>query len=218
MYVYGVVMQAIEAATIDRYKTLTAREVHSVGKRRDHSPAARGRFDEDLVHRNILRELGDDAQPMHIVHADILPLYILAVDQESADLIAEGIPDGEYVTGGKPGTIEGAGEVHHAGCGFRYHGMKQLVILIVGVEECMGSVDPDTEMVLRYPIFSVPGEPAAVDPMPGIGMDPDIDGGIGGTEHREFGHGRAGEVFGEVRQAETITMFYHDRGHLPMKD
>jgi hypothetical protein len=96
--------------------------------------------------------------------------------------------------------------------------MKQLVIFVIGVIESMGSVDPDTEMVLRYPIFSVPGEPAAVDAMPGIGMDPDVDGGVRSVGHREFGHGGADEIFGEVRQGETITMIYHYRGHLPMKD
>jgi hypothetical protein len=124
MYIYGIVMHTIEAAAIDRYKTFTAGEVHAVRKRRDH-PAAAGRgFDEDFVHRNILRELGDDAQAMHIVHADILPLYILTVDQEGADLIADGIPDGEDITYGKAGMIEVTGEVQHAGRGFGCHRMK----------------------------------------------------------------------------------------------
>jgi hypothetical protein len=82
----------------------------------------------------------------------------------------------------------------------------------------MGCVDPDTEMVLRHPIFSIPGEPAAVDPMPGIGMDPDVDGGVGSAGHREFGHGGAGEIFGEVGYDEVVAMIDHDGGHFTMKN
>jgi hypothetical protein len=82
----------------------------------------------------------------------------------------------------------------------------------------MGGIDPDTEMVLCYPAFSIPGEPATVEAMPGIGMDPDIDRGVRGFCYREFGHGGAGKIFGEVCQGETITMIYDYRGHLAMKD
>jgi hypothetical protein len=178
MYIYGVVMQTIEAATIDRYPAFTAGEVHSIRKRRDHPAAAGCGLDEYFVHGDILRELGHDAQPVHIVHAHIFPPDIFTVDQESADLIAHGVPDGEYAAGRKPGMIEGPGEMQHAGRGFGYHRPEQTVIFIVGVKEGMGSVDPDTEMVLCYPIFSIPGEPATVEAMPGIGMDPDVDGGV----------------------------------------
>lgn len=218
MYIYGVVMHTIEAATIDRYKAFAAGKVHPVRKRRDHPAATQCGFDEYLVHRDILRELGNNAQPMHIPHAYIFPPYILTVDQESADLIAHGIPNSKYAAGRKPGTIVGPGEMQHAGRGFGYHRPEQTIIFVIGVKEGMGSVDPDTEMVLCYPIFPIPGEPATVDAMPGVGMDPDVDGGVRSAGHREFGHGGTGEIFGEVRQGQTITMIYHHRGHLPMKD
>jgi hypothetical protein len=155
---------------------------------------------------------------MHIVHAYIFPPYILAIDQKSADLIAYGVPDSEYASGRKPGTIIGPGEVQHTGRGFGYHRPEQTIIFVVGIKEGMGSVDPDTEMVLRDPIFSVPGEPATVEAIPGIGMDPDVDGGVRSAGHCEFGHGGTGEIFSEVCQGETITMIYDYRGHLAMKD
>ena len=108
--------------------------------------------------------------------------------------------------------------MQHAGCGFGYPCMQQLVVFIICIEEGVGRVDPDTEMVLCCPIFPVPGEAAAVEAMPGIGMDFHVDGGVGGAGDGEFGHRGACEIFGKVCQGEVIAMIYDDRGHLPMKD
>jgi hypothetical protein len=198
MDIYGIVVHTIEAATIDRYPAFTAGEVHSIRKRRDHPAAAGCGLNEYFVHGDILRELGHDAQPVHIVHAHIFPPDIFTIDQESADLIADGVPDGEYAPYWKSRTVKGSGEMQHPGRGFGYHRPEQTVIFVIGVKEGMGSVDPDTEMVFRYPIFSIPGEPATVEAMPGIGVDPDVDGGVRSPGHREFGHGGTGKIFGEV--------------------